>query len=90
MIIIIIKMITIMMAKMMTKCTVVLPCAIVMVANGLWNALSSSHRVPSPPPSPPLPAHLGNMISRLSWTSKKFKDISDPLFGTHMCLAKEI
>ena len=43
-------MITIMMAKMMTKCTVVLPCAIVMVANGLWNALSSSHRVPSPPP----------------------------------------
>ena len=44
-------MITIMMAKMMTKCTVVLPPrAIVMVANGLWNALSSSHRVPSPPP----------------------------------------
>ena len=78
-------MITIMMAKMMTKCTVVLPRAIVMVANGLWNALSSSHRVP--PPSPPLPAHLGNMISRLSWTSRKFKDISDPLFGTRMCFA---
>ena len=41
-----------------------------------------------PYPPSPLPAHLGNMISRLSWTSRKFKDIS--FWDTHVPCLRDI